>query len=406
MPSRRYERSHPWLSFTVDLRAARPALWMLLGEARSKCDHLAGVALRPAAAERLHRVYLAKGALATTAIEGNTLSEEQVQARLEGTLQLPRSKEYLGQEIDNIVAAVNLIATKVMSGAARRLTPEEIREFNRLVLKDLQPGEGVVPGQTRSHSVGVGTYLGPPAEDCEYLLQRLCDWLNGQDFEASAEIGPVAIAILKAILAHLYLAWIHPFGDGNGRAARLVEFEILVEAGVPTPAAHLLSNHYNETRTEYYRQLDRASRSGGDVLPFIEYAVQGFVDQLRDQIQFVRGEQLDVAWRNYVFEQFREHRSPADHRKRRLVLELSRSSKPVPRSSVASLTPGLAAEYSRKTSKTLLRDLNDLVRRNLVREEPSGYRAATEAILAFIPQSASARALEEAALALERAPRT
>jgi Fic family protein len=43
----------------------------------------------------------------------------------------------------------------------------------------------------------------------------------------------IPYAILKAILAHLCLAWIHPFGDGNGRTARLVEFQILIFPGCP-----------------------------------------------------------------------------------------------------------------------------------------------------------------------------
>jgi len=82
--------------------------------------------------------------------------------------------------------------------------------------------------------------------------------------------------------------WIHPFGDGNGRTARLVEFQILLQAGIPSPAAHLLSNHYKQTRTEYYRQLATASRSGGNILPFIEYAVGGFVDGLKEQLALIR----------------------------------------------------------------------------------------------------------------------
>jgi Fic family protein len=100
------------------------------------------------------------------------------------------------------------------------------------------------------------------------------------------------------VVAHLCLAWIHPFGDGNGRTARLVEFQILLGAGVPTPAAHLLSNHYNQTRTEYYRQLDRASKSGGEIVPFIEYAARGFVDGLREQLHKIRDQQWDVSWRS------------------------------------------------------------------------------------------------------------
>jgi hypothetical protein len=44
---RTYEPTHPWLIFQLDLRALPPELWLLLGEARSKCEHLAGVPLRP-----------------------------------------------------------------------------------------------------------------------------------------------------------------------------------------------------------------------------------------------------------------------------------------------------------------------------------------------------------------------
>jgi Fic family protein len=62
------------------------------------------------------------------------------------------------------------------------------------------------------------------------------------------------MALMKAILTHLYIAWIHPFGDGNGRTARLAELQILLAAGMPMPASHLLSNHYNTTRTDLYRQ--------------------------------------------------------------------------------------------------------------------------------------------------------
>jgi hypothetical protein len=97
-------------------------------------------------------------------------------------------------------------------------------------------------------------------------------WLNADLNPPLREDAPIPFAILKAIMAHLYLAWIHPFGDGNGRTARLLEFHILLEAGVPLPVAHLLSDHSNRTRAEYYRQLDRASKSGGDVLPFLSSA--------------------------------------------------------------------------------------------------------------------------------------
>jgi len=64
------------------------------------------------------------------------------------------------------------------------------------------------------------------------LLERLCVWLESADFTPQPGLELV-YAILKAIVAHVYLAWIHPFGDGSGRTARLMEFQILMVAGVP-----------------------------------------------------------------------------------------------------------------------------------------------------------------------------
>ena len=57
----------------------------MLGEALSKCQHLAGVPLKPKAAEELSMVYLARGVQATTAIEGNTLSQREVEQIVERT---------------------------------------------------------------------------------------------------------------------------------------------------------------------------------------------------------------------------------------------------------------------------------------------------------------------------------
>ncbi len=386
-----FERTHPWICFRIDLRQARPQLWMLLGEASSKCEHIAGVPLRPATAEQLHLLYLAKGAAATTAIEGNSLTEQEVLEHLQGKLKLPRSKEYLAQEIDNIVAACRSISKQLRSGDDA-LTPERVCKFNRQVLEKLEPGEGVVAGEVREHSVVVGNlYRGAPVEDCGHLLERLCRWLAGPDFEAAAGLETVH-AIIKAVVAHLYLAWIHPFGDGNGRTARLAEFQILLAAGVPTPAAHLLSNHYNQTRAEYYRQLDQASKSGGDIQPFLEYAVRGFVDGLREQLQVIREQQWDVTWENYVHDVFHDRNSPAETRQRWLALDLGDKGEQVPVAKIRELTPRLAKAYAVKTSKTLQRDLGALGKLDLVERTPEGVRAKREVILAFLPwrkQSAS-----------------
>lgn len=379
------QETHPWIDFRVDLRPAPPELWMLLGEARSKIEHIAGSLLNPEVAREMHIVYLTKGALATTAIEGNTLSEEEARQQIEGELHLPPSREYLGRELDNMVTAYNEIRDELVAGAAPPMSRQTIENYNRLILKGLELDEGIVPGEFPEHAVVVGSYRGAPREDREFLLDRLSEWLNGPDFTARSPGWELPMAIVKAIVAHLYIAWIHPFGDGNGRTARLMELRILLEAGVPTPATHLLSNHYNQTRTEYYRQLRLASRGEADVLPFIRYALQGFVDGLRDQLGRIRGQQFADRWEQYVYQQFGRATTPARLRQRQLVLEMSKADKPLSRAELPTLSSGLIEMYRSKTGKALTRDLNVVTKMGLVRRQAAGYVPNRRVIEAFLP---------------------
>jgi len=380
---RKYQETHPWLRFEPDLRRASYRAWMALGDACSKCEAIAGVPLWPSVAKRLQTLFLAKGIRATTAIEGNTLSEEEVRQRLEGKLPLSLSKEYLGREVDNILVATEAITEKMVDGESDELSVGRIKEYNRMVLHGLELEEGVVPGEIRAHAVRVANYTAVPPEDCEYLLGRLCAWVDKSEL-LNRDDGPIATGILKAILAHLYMVLIHPFGDGNGRTARLIEYQILLGAGVPSMSAHLLSDHYNETREEYYRQLDRVARSNGDVLSFFTYALDGLVAGLGVQLELIRSQQVTVSWRDYVNEEFRGRHGKTQARQRELVLALS-GREPVPRQDIRHLTPTLAEAYAGKKDKTVSRDLNKLIEMGLLERTPHGYRAKVETTSAFLP---------------------
>ena len=159
-----------------------------------------------------------------------------------------------------------------------------------------------------------------------------------------------------------------------------------MEAGVPSAAIHLLSNHYNATRSEYYRRLSETSKNGGDLNNFLQYAVMGFVDILKQQLAAVKFQQWSIAWESYVYEIFGETKTNADRRRRELVKELSRSDEPVSRSELRRLTPKIAEMYSGKTSKTLTRDLNSIRGKGLVTLEHGTVRANKEIILAFLPR--------------------
>jgi hypothetical protein len=89
----------------------------------------------------LMHVYLAKGALATTAIDGNTLTEAEARKRVDGIKDLPPSKAYLGVEIDNIINLTNTVLGECQRGEVPRVDVGLIKRFtNReLVLVYLPP---------------------------------------------------------------------------------------------------------------------------------------------------------------------------------------------------------------------------------------------------------------------------
>jgi Fic family protein len=385
--------SHPWISFEFDSQRIAPSTWILLGEAMSKCEHLIGSPLKPGVAGELSAIYLSKGVKATTAIEGNTLSEDQVRARIEGDMKLPDSLEYQGQEVDNIARALKAIDESMVTHMPE-LSVNEILNFHSMVLDGFDDPPDKVPGEFRSHRVGVGGYGAPNGADVEQLMADMCEWLVSLVPPSDASrANRFTAAILTAILAHLYIAWIHPFGDGNGRTARLVEVYVLARSGlVPLVATNLLSDHYNRTRPRYYEQLARAS-SHRHPYDFIHYAVNGFVDELREQIKIVKGHNLRIAWESFVHEAFGSVRgTDAKRRQRSLALALP-ADRWVTKGEATELTPYLVREYAVAGPRMPARDLNQLVSMGLVYRDGKRYRSAIDQLQAWVSPVADATAI-------------
>jgi Fic family protein len=265
------------------------------------------------------------------------------------------------------------------------LAVDRIKDINEIVLNGLTLDPGVEPGKVRRYSVGVMGYRGAPHEDCEHLLFRLCDWLNSPEFEPKAGLQRIHMAILKAIIAHLYIEWIHAFGDGNGRTGRLIEVQILLAAGVPSPASYLLSNHYNLTRKEYLTQLKHASESGGETLPFMTYALNGFLDGLKGQLVYIRKLQMENAWRNHIHDHFRKKPGKAAQRQKELLLDIFEKESAVPISEVDQISPRLAKAYAGKHPITCARDIDSLVKEGFLLREAKAVQANRSLVSSFLP---------------------
>jgi Fic family protein len=388
-------QTHPFITYRFRTTDLDQATWMLLGEAMSKCQHLAGSPLKPAAASKLASVYLARGVQATTAIEGNTLSNQEVEKIVEdGTAGVPESRQYLEREVQNVLAAVRTMDEALQDGERTPIDAAQLKALNLLVLDGIPDKPEVEPGRFRQHDVTVGGYKAPHWTEVPRLVDEFATWLRElrtlpQDAKPEDRF---LTAVVAAVLAHLYIAWIHPFGNGNGRTARLVEVQILSESGiVPLVATNLLSDHYNKTRNAYYLALDAAQRS---VAKFVKYAVQGFTDELREQIAEVRKLSEEIHWESYVYETFNDKPdSKARARQRLLALKLP-VDKAVTTAETVVLTTELARKYAQNGDRTPARDLNDLVKMGLVeRVGARKYRARREVIKAFLPPVAPQAAL-------------
>jgi len=244
-----------------------------------------------------------------------------------------------------------------------------------MVGKNLGEHFNAIPGKLRENDVVVGSYRCPDYRDVPPLIDRYCIWLKDQfRFEDGNQL--FSDIIIQSIVAHVYLEWIHPFGDGNGRTGRLVEYYILSRGGNPDIALHILSNHYNQSRPEYYRQIEKSSKTR-DLSEFIEYALTGLRDGLQSTLEKIQTSQLLNTWQKHVYDTFENveiKQKELFKRRRRLALEL-----PIDRrfsfKEIPELNIKLAYLYSGISPKTLERDITELFSLELIVYENGKYFA-------------------------------
>ncbi|MCL1833278.1 MAG: Fic family protein [Leptospirales bacterium] len=360
----------------------------LLGKCYAYIKSMLNIPISPDYHRLLLSVSLNKGALATTAIEGNTLTEEEL-AQVQSGKDIAQSRKYQQQEVENILSAFNVILDElIMEKSPEIISPGMIRRFNLMVGKNIGEAFGGDPGQFRKRNVVVGAYRPPSFEMVEELVQKLCDWLmrhfhytRNQNFDE---------AVIEAIVTHVYIAWIHPFLDGNGRTARLLEFYLLMRAGVPSIASHILSNHYNNTRSEYYRQLQRSAETG-DLSAFIQYSLEGFCDGLENTVEIIHKYQTEIVWKNYVHDVVEKMQN--DGKSRKTLTRLRHLAYHIPGDKFCSiddiriLNKDIAEEYRKLNLITLRRDLDLLAGKGLLKSDKNGFRANYELLHVFLPKA-------------------
>lgn len=359
----------------------------LLGECDGLVKAICHAPILPELRQTLLNISLIKGAQATTAIEGNTLTEEEVRKVKEGK-ELPPSQKYMEIEVRNILDAfIWIFGIVINNNIDKPISPDLIKEFHKKIGANLGDHLDAIPGKFREDNRTVGNYRCPDYQDVNELMDDFCNWLK-TDFHYWSGEQKYTETIIQAIVAHVYLEWIHPFGDGNGRTGRLLEYYILVRGKTPDIASHILSNHYNLTRVEYYRQLSNATLKRS-LTQFIEYALVGFRDGLQNVFLVLQDSQLKITWQKHVYDVFEKQPLASIEvmkRRRQLALDLPPNQSYTAKEIILA-TPQVAMLYGKSdlSDKQIERELEELMKLGLLIREDNKYRLNIYILSGYMP---------------------
>lgn len=212
---------------------------------------------------RLRRANRIKTIHSSLAIEGNTLSEGEVQAVLEGKKVVAPLKEI--QEVKNAIKTYELYP---------KLNPFSIQD---LLLAHGTMMSGLVDeaGMFRKGGVGVfdgdkPIHIAPPADRVRDLMSDLFGWLENADDHL----------LIRSCVFHYEFEFIHPFADGNGRIGRL--WQSLILGRLNPIFEHLpVENMVYSNQQAYYHAINRSSDLG-DSGPFIDFMLEEILNALVD----------------------------------------------------------------------------------------------------------------------------
>jgi Fic family protein len=203
---------------------------------------------------------------ASTAIEGNPLTLEQVRALEEGR-EPAASGERARREVVNYFAGLRFVEKYANKS---KIGHEDVLQLHRILAgKVMDQGEA---GRYRSIQVRVGRYVPPPPQEVSGLMFELLEWWNRD----SGKLSPV----LSSAILHYRFEAIHPFADGNGRTGRALGLWELYRRGFDTHHIFSVDEYYWEDRPSYYAALENVRKQGDDLTGWLEYCAEGLQQTL------------------------------------------------------------------------------------------------------------------------------
>lgn len=295
-----------------------------------------------------------------THIEGNSLSEEEVQEVLDGKDVFARDRDI--QEVinyRNVLRFIDTIASQIGVGQPYYFTLETILEIHRITTDKILSLEQSGRFRTkqvvvRNTKTGLVSYTPPPAAEVPFLMEDLVNWINSEE---TKELHP----IIKSGIIHYEVARIHPFIDGNGRAARATATLIMFLDGYDIRRFFSLEQYFDENPMEYYMTLQAVSNQlvldthERDLTPWLDYFIKGVAIELFKVKERVKRISADSRAKDRLGEQVELNE------RQMIIMEYLHRNKQMQNKDFRKIFP----DYS---DDTVLRELKFLMKKGLIKK--------------------------------------
>ena len=241
----------------------------------------------------LRRIAAAEAAVGSTSIEGYGASLEDTVEILAG-----RHPASTSEETQRIIAAYAQAMDRVavLADDPRfKWSAQTMLDLHFLVCHP-QPQAG--PGRLRegtmivTRGLGRDPYRPPGANEVPELMNEAARWLDSGDLARHP--------VIRAAMAHLNLVSIHPFRDGNGRMARIVQSLVLAKEGLLRPELVSIEPYLGRHTREYYAVLEdvqgQAFDPGRDASAWVEFCIEAHVSEATDRRRW-----LEIAYARHDF---------------------------------------------------------------------------------------------------------
>lgn len=262
-----------------DLTLLNPAFDSPLVDVVTELEHLRRLRLEgttPAPVFfQLKHIFHMLESLGSARIEGNhTTLADYVESRLEAQ---PATLSDQLREMANIEEAMAFTEEHFEPG--QEVTEHFLRELHAIAVRELEREGDATPGAYRTDSVKISQsdHLPPEPLLVPQYMSELVAFINRAD--------PPKYDLIKVALAHHRFAWIHPFGNGNGRVVRLLTYALLVKYGFNVKTGGRVLNPtavFCNNRDRYYTMLGQADTGTHDGREaWCIYVLDGMLDELR-----------------------------------------------------------------------------------------------------------------------------